>query len=194
MGEALVKNPPKDVNWTSRHMDRHVRPRPGIDRDDILDLVPTAWKVLDFGCGFGRLAEVFSGHDYTGTDIAEHRLAKAAKDYPSARFLKVDELVSSGEEFDVVVCADVLMHLNNEDVAFEMSRLGERTTAFVVCEHMDPRFRDGTFSFHRSPEWYSQLFQGLGFPFEEARAVNDPKHGPSFRVARYLNRLIQDNE
>lgn len=62
-------------------------------------------KVLDVGCGYGRLSNWFQ--DYTGIDGSQTFIKKAQELYPNKKFLYVD--VSRGtlfseKEFDWAVC------------------------------------------------------------------------------------------
>ncbi len=54
-------------------------------------------KVLDVGCGFGRMSDMFT--DYTGIDPSEEMIKLANERYPDKRFLITDNL--SGN-FDVI--------------------------------------------------------------------------------------------
>lgn len=76
-------------------------------------MVPRAARILDAGCGFGRvggrLAEL--GHTVVGVDLDAELIAAARAEVPGATWLVADlselDLPSVGidEPFDVIVCA-----------------------------------------------------------------------------------------
>lgn len=72
-------------------------------------------KVLDLGCGYGRLSQIFADKkvDYVGTDNAKKQIEIAKTRFPNARFLKSDSfLVPFGNNyFDKVFCLSVIHHL-----------------------------------------------------------------------------------
>jgi len=80
-------------------------------------LVPPRSRVLDAGCGSGRVAgELFRrGHDVVGVDADEILLAAAAQDHPGPRWVHADlselDLAAAGEPapFDAVVMAGNVM-------------------------------------------------------------------------------------
>lgn len=72
------------------------------------------WKVLDLGCGNGRLAQLFPGSNgYVGVDTSEELIKKAKESYPKNHFLLLDglDLPFSDNNFDVIFCLAVLHHI-----------------------------------------------------------------------------------
>jgi len=75
-------------------------------------------RVLDFGCGFGRLYEALqkvSGVSYYGVDISERLIQEAKKTYPRAGFSVLSSITSvlpfPGAFFKVVYAFAVLHHI-----------------------------------------------------------------------------------
>lgn len=66
-------------------------------------------KVLDAGCGYGRMARYFDPHDYTGIDISPDLLAVANAAHPKHRFLlgSLKQLPFRDAEFDVAFCVSI---------------------------------------------------------------------------------------
>ena len=77
-------------------------------------------KVLDLGCGNGRLLQIFKEIDinYTGTDSCEKLIEIAKKNYPSANFQVVDalNLPFPTNHFDKVYSVAVLHHIPSEEL------------------------------------------------------------------------------
>ena len=73
-------------------------------------------KVLDAGCGNGRLIEALKEKDifYSGFDNSEELIALAKKNYPSHEFFIFDILDVSAiadKSYDVIFCVAVIPHI-----------------------------------------------------------------------------------
>jgi len=72
-------------------------------------------KVLDLGCGNGRLSEIFFGKsiDYTGVDFSKDLINIAKKKYPKEKFLLSNALLLpfTGNKFNVVYALSVFHHI-----------------------------------------------------------------------------------
>lgn len=80
--------------------------------------------VLDVGCGEGSpLYELFSNQNdisYSGLDISEVAINFARQKNPSVRFFAIDitrEFLS--ERFDLIICSEVLEHIQKDREALE---------------------------------------------------------------------------
>ena len=85
-------------------------------------------RILDFGCGFGRMARVLSAYsfvDYHGYDFSDAMVQKLLDDPPATltdvpRRIRVAPSVTEafkGTVFDIVLTVSVLIHNAREDVA-----------------------------------------------------------------------------
>lgn len=109
-------------------------------------------KLLDFGCGKGRLVEAFveQGYDAYGCDIKEHWNANPKHD--AERFKMISLLPYTipyvDNNFDVVVSTSVLEHAQNkEDIFKEIHRV----------------LKPGGYALHLFPsKWYLGLWALLG--------------------------------
>lgn len=76
-------------------------------------MVPRGARILDAGCGGGRVGGhlAAAGHQVVGIDLDPELIAAAREDYPGPVFLIGDlaELDLPGQVFDVVVCAGNVM-------------------------------------------------------------------------------------
>lgn len=80
-------------------------------------------KVLDVGCAYGFMLQKFPGSfEKFGVDISEHAIAEAKKRLPDA-ILNVagaeDVLPFPEYFFDIVICNDIIEHLENPRTALE---------------------------------------------------------------------------
>jgi ubiquinone/menaquinone biosynthesis C-methylase UbiE len=94
--------------------------------DLFLDVLSYGQKVLDLGCGNGRLYEKLRGLkiDYTGVDFSKGLLEIARKTYGSADFVEANmvRLPFEAETFDAVVSVAAFHHLPGTELrkkAFE---------------------------------------------------------------------------
>ncbi|TNC33122.1 class I SAM-dependent methyltransferase [Mumia zhuanghuii] len=76
-------------------------------------LVPPGARVLDAGCGPGRIAARLhaAGHDVVGVDVDPALIAAAEEDHPGPEWRVADlaTLDLPGDPFDLVVCAGNVM-------------------------------------------------------------------------------------
>jgi len=77
-------------------------------------------KILDAGCGNGRLLEVLTDKriDYLGLDNSKELLKLAQKNYPKQKFLLGDILELSAvtvNNFDYIFCLAVLQHIPSQE-------------------------------------------------------------------------------
>ena len=110
--------------------------------------------LLDAGCGEGFIAEqikqYFPKWDITGVDGAEEAVLLARKHIKSVDF-GVGNLYSldfTDRAFDIVVCSEVLEHLNDPKQALKELKRVSKTALLLTVPH-EPWFRLGNLlSFH----------------------------------------------
>lgn len=82
---------------------------------DFLQYIKVGDRVLDAGCGNGRLVKLFSTVNvkYVGLDNSQALLAVARKNFPQAKFVAGDilRLPFADQSFDAVFCVAALHHL-----------------------------------------------------------------------------------
>lgn len=80
-------------------------------------------KVLDLGCGNGRLKSAFKNKEivYLGIDNSTTLLEIAKKNYPESKFLLGDillleEVISQNDKFDYIFCLATLQHIPSQEL------------------------------------------------------------------------------
>jgi len=97
-------------------------------------------KVLDVGCGTGKLAIHVSPHEYVGVDIDEHSLASAKREFPQHKFLC--ELPALSEKFDTIIVLAVIEHIEDpESFLRDLSmRLNDSKVSRIILTTPNPLF------------------------------------------------------
>ncbi|MFC1630003.1 class I SAM-dependent methyltransferase [Patescibacteria group bacterium] len=78
-------------------------------------------KVLDLGCGNGRLSEIYKGTEYVGVDNSEKLIQIAKQKYPDNEFLVADafQLPFPDNYFDKVFSIAVLHHIPSKELRLQ---------------------------------------------------------------------------
>lgn len=87
-------------------------------------------RILDLGCGAGRLLEFFREQriEYIGADISEKMLAIARQKYSAHQFVLLNDfhLPWPAEHFDWIFCVAVFHHIPGSDYRLEFLREAKR--------------------------------------------------------------------
>lgn len=141
-----------------------------------------AGRVLDLGCGDGRLDEELrsQGHHVTGVDV---RVSGDIKDHVD-RFVQADLddglPVEVDGLFDSVLCADVFEHVRNPGALLD--QLGEVLTPDGCVLASVPNFA----------HWYPRLRVALGRFDYDQRGILDADH-VRFFTRRSFERLVREH-
>lgn len=139
-------------------------------------LIPRAPKVLEFGCGAGRLAPLFDREAYLGVDLNPEALELARRRNPGYAFREVDELEQLPPA-DVVFAHTVLLHVAGDDLPATLDQLAAAARrTIVVAEIMDPAWSRTGRWYQRPFARYQVLLRNRGFAARLAGAVPDPRY------------------
>ncbi|MFA7315100.1 MAG: class I SAM-dependent methyltransferase [Candidatus Magasanikbacteria bacterium] len=91
------------------------------DLNPFLDYLKPNLKVLDLGCGTGRLYHLFAKFqdsiEYVGMDQSEGQLAESRKEFPNNDYVQAEmtKLPFENESFDMIFCIATFHHLPDEE-------------------------------------------------------------------------------
>jgi len=133
---------------------------------ELADLHFKPAEILDVGCGTGhllaRLAELYPGAKTCGVDFSREAIDRAHGLHPGSTFevLSIFEVEKLGRQFDLVICTEVIEHLEDADVAVEKLLDVCRPGGVVVITV--PHGRQDTFPGHFNfwtPESFKREFR-----------------------------------
>jgi ubiquinone/menaquinone biosynthesis C-methylase UbiE len=99
-------------------------------------------KVLDAGCGYGRMSEYFI--NYTGVDFSPDFIAKAKEKYPHKTFVEgnLKQLPFADVEFDWAFCVSIKRMVRDnlgdgewDEMERELKRVAKKV---LILEYEDP--------------------------------------------------------
>lgn len=85
------------------------------------EYIPQSGKILDIGCGNGRLSEYFPQYEYYGIDLADEFIKIAQKRYPNKQFIQAEmtHLPFEDNFFDSVFSIASLHHVNTKELRLQ---------------------------------------------------------------------------
>lgn len=141
-----------------------------LDRDDLVDSIIESvgyGKVLDLGCGEGRLVRALAekGLDAYGLDISQVAIDRANSYMPGRFFCgSALELPFADQEFDTVVSTDCLEHIHPDDVPRAIAEIRRVCRKHAYLQIATTQDRDG--HWHLTVEgrdWWESSFFKNGF-------------------------------
>lgn len=169
--------------YDRKYFDRWYRSSRAVVRDDVVQrkvrlalaaaehlLGRDVQTVLDVGCGEapwrGILRRMRPDLEYTGVDPSEYVVRRYGRrrNIIQGSLLELDEL-HLDRSYDLVVCADVLQYLPNDDAREALRLLAKRTGGVAYIEAFtdaDDMVGDYEQWHPRSSEWYRRAFRLAG--------------------------------
>jgi len=136
----ILKKVKQDYDDISEEFDKS-RKREWKEFKEILPYIKDGDKVLDLGCGNGRLFEFIQKNrkiSYTGVDSSKKLISIAKKTYPKAKFIVGDmlSLPFKKAEFDVIISIAALHHIPSAKLRAhaikEMERISKPGARLIV--------------------------------------------------------------
>lgn len=164
--------------WKAKGLDFIVPP--GGDDPEGFDVAATLTplikgRVLEIGCGTGRLAKHFGPYTYTGVDINPAALEKASAALPLHAFVHWNRktmLPKAGTALLYTVC----LHVPDDEIEDLLCRAAEAAPRVVIAEIMNPYHRSKRntsdeyhISNQRSLSEYERLCLNAGLALVSAR-------------------------
>ncbi|OEF27248.1 class I SAM-dependent methyltransferase [Vibrio rumoiensis] len=127
-----------------------------ISVSDLLAFVPVESKILDFGCGYGRVTHQISELGYSkiiGIDSSKEMISRGLSEYPELdlRYLSGDVLPFADSEFDSIITCAVFTCIaeqnSREKVLSELRRVLKPNGVIYLaefCSEFSLRFMSGT--------------------------------------------------
>lgn len=155
-------------------------------------------EVLDYGCGRGGIAENLSnmGFSVTGFDIDDEVICKNVARDTDITYLgssDLDPLLSSGKQFDVVVCSLVVCTITDENEVYAVLEnlrslvKNEGRIVFALCNPFNTFVREtGTRKIHpKKSVGYSDKFSYDKISKETGRTLSEV-HRPFHTIKRMV--------
>lgn len=110
------------------------------------ELIKPTDKVLDAGCGYGRIASWFK--KYTGVDFSQDFIDRAKATYPKKKFVQADfrVLPFKDKEFDWAICISIKeMYIGRkgqeawQEIEQELKRVAKKV---LILEYVNPEKYD----------------------------------------------------
>jgi 2-polyprenyl-3-methyl-5-hydroxy-6-metoxy-1,4-benzoquinol methylase len=135
-------------------------------------------RVLDFGCGDGRLVKAFEPSQYIGVDINAWAVKACRRTYPEYRFKMATDVLPVS---DTALAYAVLLHVSDENIAQTIARLACAAPCVIVAEILgreQRRGRDGLPRvYQRDVTEYIALFAQAGMRLIEISAHPYNRYG-----------------
>lgn len=143
-------------------------------------------KVLDAGCGSGRLIKILRerGAKITAIDISKKMLERMRKKYPDVEVVEgdVQKMPFASDFFDVIVAAFLIVHIKNLDEFFEECYRVLRPTGKLIVTNINQRrspkleTKTGEIiidSYYHRPKDVMQSLESAFFKIEKEKFVYD---------------------
>lgn len=151
--------------------------------------IPEDKKIVDFGCGIGRLTRFLEGFSagYIGIDHCKPLLELAQVTHPQSTYYHLKELPLplAKESTDIIITTCVLQHITDEKelkgVLSEFSRILRSDGKCIIYENTStiPSLNEKKTKF-RSIKEYKALFEEAGLKLKGH--VNDDKYKPEIHT------------
>lgn len=148
-------------------------------------------KVLEIGCGYGRLSPWIAEHgiDYVGIDIDTEALNMASELHPDLSFKRenVTNLSFSENSFDLIISNTVLHHIPNgffPDAVNSISSVMSKNGTFIMSSVTEGSGNSKTWV--RSKNDYQRYFAQYGFELSESIERDLPWQGST----EYINNTM----
>ena len=148
---------------------RHIKPNTGKEFPEgfnvlgYLEKWANGRRVVEIGCGYGRLCGAFPVDEYIGYDINPQAVEKAKRMFPDYPFFPLEDSVLFPS--DLVMFYTVLLHIPDESIIDFIKSVTGFAPNVLVAEVMGRKWRrqGNPPVFNREPAEYDEIFKEAGF-------------------------------
>lgn len=140
-------------------------------------------RVVEVGCGYGRLCQAFPTDYYLGVDINPEAVEQAGRLHPGYEFQTID-FCDDYPRADAIMAYTVLLHIDDDTIGSMLERICRSTDVVLIAEIMgEARWRRGGNPpvFNRDAEEYVALMRERGF-FLTCQEERPYKHYPDTNI------------
>ncbi len=140
-------------------------------------------RVVEVGCGYGRLCQAFPTDFYLGVDINPEAVEQAGRLHPGYEFQTID-FCDEYPRADAIMAYTVLLHIDDDTIGSMLERICRSTDVVLIAEIMGKaRWRRGGNPpvFNRDAEEYVDLMREQGF-FLTCQEERPYKHYPDTNI------------
>jgi SAM-dependent methyltransferase len=140
-------------------------------------------NILDFGCGYGRLAPIFPSDVYVGVDLNPNAIKKAWINNPRYDFREVN-IDSKYPCADLVLAFTVFLHMEDDTLLDVLKRLHKSCNKYlVIIETLGHEWRSsGTVPvYNREKDEYIDLLQQASFSPYKHESFRNPHYAEDIR-------------
>jgi SAM-dependent methyltransferase len=119
-------------------------------------------KVVEVGCGYGRLAPAFDPENYIGFDINTRCIESAVQLNPDYTF-KSYKLGTDLPKSSLVLFYTVLLHVDDNDILPFLKITTLNTNKVLIAEILGKHWRGWEYAFNREESDYQELLNQCGF-------------------------------
>ncbi|MCG6157843.1 tetratricopeptide repeat protein [Rubinisphaera margarita] len=140
-------------------------------------------RIVEVGCGYGRLCQAFPTDYYVGVDINPEAVEQARRVHPGYEFQSID-FCDDYPKADAIMAYTVLLHIDDDTIGSMLERICRSTDVVLIAEIMGKaRWRRGGNPpvFNRDAEDYVELMRERGF-FLTCQEERPYKHYPDTNI------------
>lgn len=132
-------------------------------------------KVIDFGCGYGRLSKAFDSGEYIGVDLSADMIKTAQSNHPEYVYSEINEN-SEFPRADLFMAYTSLLHNPDKAVSGIIKRARSAgCNTFLVAEILGHEWRNPNQTlpvYNRTKEEYETLFGEFGFTLSKCKDLS----------------------
>jgi SAM-dependent methyltransferase len=142
--------------------------------------------VLEFGCGYGRLAHLFEDNLYIGVDINKYAIDKAKLNHPNKKFILIDDTFIL-PQVEVIFAYSVFFHIPINYLIKIIEKISISNSKLIIAEIMDGKSKPNKMPplIFRGVEKYIEICKIYGFNHHKIITTQYEKQNPK-KITTFL--------